>query len=99
MAEGLLKYSSTEGLNLQLGQGGYIYRAPSGITSYSDDTYVAITALEAASAGICNVVVFPTDEAISDQDTILIPVGTTIYGRWKTIVLISGDKVILYKGS
>ena len=61
MGQGLLKYSETEGLNVQLGQGGYIYRAPTTLVAYSDDTYVAITVLGADDDVAAQISLVPID--------------------------------------
>tara|TARA_Y100000310_G_C20268357_1_gene616828 strand:+ start:334 stop:633 length:300 start_codon:yes stop_codon:yes gene_type:complete len=99
MASGIYQFSTQEGLNLELAQAGCIYRAPTGVTGYSDNIYIAVTALEAASASACTVILTSVDSDVADSMTIELPVGTTVYGRWSMVALAANEKVILYKGS
>ena len=99
MASGVHQFSTQEGLNLELGQGGYIYSAPDGITVHSDDVYVAVTALVADDGAACTIFIYPVDDDMGDQDTINLPVGDTVYGRWSSVVVAADEKVIIYKGS
>jgi hypothetical protein len=91
---GLQAYTLQEGLNIELGQGGYDYVA-AGISAVtvSDDTYVAITAIIQAEVTLTSV-----DTDIWDTVTITIPIGMTIYGRWSSVEVAAGDRAIVYRG-
>ena len=99
MASGIHQFSTQEGLNLELAQAGCIYRAPSGVTGYSDNIYIALTALGAGTGSASTVILTPVDSDMGDTVTVKVPVGTTIYGRWKNVALAANEKVIIYKGS
>ena len=91
MANGLQKYTVQESNNLQLGQAGYDIVTNATVNS---DTYVAITAL---TESVVTTVSADTD--IWDTlTTITVPIGTTIYGRWTSVTIASGDTAIVYRG-
>ena len=101
MANGLLKYSAGEAANLQLGQAGYDIIA-GGETAAG--IFVAITVLvgdeaiaDNTAGGTVTAVSVDTDmwESLSTQE---IPEGTTIYGRWNSITMGSGNECIAYRG-
>ena len=99
MASGIYQFSEQEGLNLELGQGGYAYSAEDTLVAYSDDTYIAVTALVGESDDECTVVLSLQDSSMGDSVTISLPVGTTVYGRWSSVAVAANDQVIIYKGS
>ena len=93
----LHKYTLQEGLNLELGQGGYDYVAPSGDSeTISDHTYIAITALTASGGTVT--VITSSDTDIWDTTAVNLPVGVTIYGRWDSVIIADGDIAIVYRG-
>ena len=88
---GLHKLTVQEAENAQLGQGGYKFGASG--SAVEGVEYVAITALSAAQVDTTS-----KDTALFPNLTnLVIPVGTTIYGRWSTIVLDSGT-IMIYRG-
>ena len=93
----LHRYTLQEGLNLELAQGGYDYvNAAFGaqsIASTSDYDYIAVTGMTEAEVQFTS-----ADTDIWDEVTIIIPAGTTIYGRWSGVRVSSGDKAIVYRG-
>ena len=87
----LNKYTVQESNNLKLGQAGYDFVEAATVNSH---TYVAIT----ATVG-CTVTAVSVDTNIWDSLTsVEIPVGTTIYGRWSSVTIGTGDKAIVYRG-
>ena len=97
MPSGIHHFSTQEGLNLELGQGGYIHSTESVIAAYADDTYVAVTALVAASGGESALII--KDLETGEQFNIKIPVGETIHGRWSVVAVLANNEVIIYKGN
>jgi len=101
MANGLLKYATGEALNLQLGQAGYDFVSNATVNS---DIYVAITVLvgseviaDNTASGTVTAVSVDTDMWDS-LSTVEVPEGTTIYGRWSSVTIGSGDTAIVYRG-
>tara|TARA_R100001244_G_scaffold116159_1_gene86175 strand:- start:393 stop:698 length:306 start_codon:yes stop_codon:yes gene_type:complete len=101
MANGLLKYAAGEALNLQLGQAGYDFVSNATVNS---DIYVAITVLvgseviaDNTASGTVTAVSVDTDMWDS-LSTVEVPEGTTIYGRWSSVTIGSGDTAIVYRG-
>jgi hypothetical protein len=101
MANGLLKYSAGEAANLQLGQAGYDFVSNATVNS---DIYVAITVLvgseviaDNTASGTVTAVSVDTDMWDS-LSTVEVPEGTTIYGRWSSVTIGSGDTAIVYRG-
>ena len=90
---GLHKLTVQEAQNAKMAQAGYSVGTSGAYGPNDSGRYVAITALAAAT-------VTTTSE---DTDlwptltTVAVPVGTTIYGRWKTVTQASGT-IIVYKG-
>jgi len=97
MASGLHKYTVQEGINAQLGQGGYdIVEAATVNQSTNPNTeWVAITFIVGTTLTTATAV----DNTIWDDiDGLEVPAGTTIYGRWNVITVGSGDIAICYRG-
>ena len=90
MANGLHKYTVQEAVNAKAGQGGYVYGAASAVAGTE---YVAITAVAAAQVDTTSddTALFP------NLSNVPIPAGATIYGRWTSVTLDSGN-IIVYKG-
>ena len=87
----LNKYTVQESNNLKLGQAGYDIVTNATVNS---DTYVAITALTESV-----VTAVSADTSVWDTlTTITVPIGTTIYGRWTSVTIASGDTAIVYRG-
>ena len=97
MANGLHKYTVQEAENAKLGQGGYdiVTAATVDQTSNPNTEWVAITLLVNSTITAATSV----DTDIWDNISALeVPVGTTIYGRWSSIQIGSGDTAICYRG-
>ena len=106
MANGIHAFTVQEGINAQLGQGGYMFldqAGGSGGGAGTDNTgttatgveYVAITILEAATVTTVsnNTSIYPNLSAIT------VPAGTTIYGRWNKVTLATSNaSAIVYRG-
>ena len=91
MANGLHKYSVQEAQNASLGQAGYDLVSNATVNS---DTYVAITAITESV-----VTTVSEDTSIWDTlTTLTLPIGVTIYGRWSSVQIASGDTAIVYRG-
>ena len=97
MASGIHHLSSQEGLNLELGQGGYEYSAQATVAGFGNDTYIAVTALVADDGSHCTVVLADIDTG--EQVNHSIPVGSTVYGRWSSVILSANEECIIYKGN
>jgi hypothetical protein len=99
MASGIHAFTVQEGVNAQLGQGGYKHIDQAGTdntgTAADGVEYVAITVLEAAT-----ITTVSNDPATyPDLSTITVPAGTTIYGRWNLVtVATSNATAICYRG-
>jgi len=101
MANGLHKYSAGEAGNLQLGQAGYDVVNNATVNSA---IYVAIKVL-VGSEVIADNTASGTVTAVSvdtsiwySLSTVEVPEGTTIYGRWSSVTIGSGDTAIVYRG-
>jgi N-acetylmuramic acid 6-phosphate (MurNAc-6-P) etherase len=101
MANGLNKFTVQEGVNAQLGQGGYDIVTNAAVSAH---TYVAITILvgtEVISGNTASGTVTATSIDTSIWDTITtteVPVGCTIYGRWSAVTIGPNDTAIVYRG-
>ena len=108
MANGLHKFTVQEGVNAQLGQGGYDLVAAATVNAH---TYVAITALVGTTTDLDSTAATGGDYAqgtvsATSVDTnswaslssLEVPVGTTIYGRWSAVTLAANDTAIVYRG-
>ena len=95
------RYNVGEALNVQLGQAGYDLVTNAAV---SDNTYVAITILVGTEVIEDNtasgtVTAVSIDTGIWDSlSTVEVPVGCTIYGRWSSVTIGSGDTAIVYRG-
>ncbi len=98
---GIRSYSTSEANNIQLGQAGYDYVTNATVNS---DTYVAITVLVGSEVIADNTASGTVTAVSSDTDvwdslsTIEVPEGCTIYGRWSSVTIGSGDTAIVYRG-
>ena len=88
------KYSAGEAGSVALGQLGSLL-IPDGNTATHTGPFIAITALSDASVDVSDI----DDIALTMASAadFIIPAGVTIYGRFNTFSLNSGD-VIAYKG-
>ena len=114
----LHKWTTEESKNIELGQAGYeiltvtggsaVSSSVSNSTGLPEVVYYAFTAL----TDNCRITGYdwePSSAAVgstgvdSEYANRPIPIGTTVYGNWKSVVMISGDSGddtgILYKGS
>ena len=90
---GLHKLTVQEAQNAKMAQAGYSTGTSGAFGPNNTGRYVAITALAAATV------------TTTSEDTDLwpnlsgaaVPVGATIYGRWKTVTQDSGT-IVVYKG-
>ena len=106
MAKGLHQYTAGEGVNAQLGQGGYDIIL--GGTTINQTTnpgvnWVAITVLTGSTDDAKNstgsISATSVDTSIWDTlSTIAVPTGATIYGRWSIVTTASNDIAIAYRG-
>ena len=106
MPSGLHAFTVQEGVNAQLGQGGYMHldeAGGSGGGSGTDNTgtaadgveYVAITVLEAATV----TTVSNDTDTYPNLATMTVPAGTTIYGRWNKVTIATSNATALcYRG-
>jgi len=98
---GLNAYTAQEGIALQLGQGGWDIVTNATINAH---TYIAITVLvgsEVISGNTASgtVTAVSVDTELGDSlSTVEVPEGCTIYGRWSSVTLGSGDTAIVYRG-
>ena len=98
---GLNAYTAQEGIALQLGQGGWDIVTNATVSA---NTYVAITMLvgtEIISGNTASGTVTATsvDTELGDSlSSLEVPEGCTIYGRWSSVTLGSGDTAIVYRG-
>ena len=82
-----------ESLGILTGAGGCDYVAAATVNAH---TYMAITALDTDTTTVSATSV---DTDIWDTlSTVEIPSGVTIYGRWTTVAVASGDACIVYRG-
>ena len=89
---GIRSYSTSESNNIQLGQAGADYVTNATVNSH---TYVAIQALTED----CEISATSSDTDVWDSiSTIEVPEGCTIYGRWSSVTIGSGDTAIVYRG-
>jgi hypothetical protein len=101
MALGIGKYTSSEGISLLLGQGGWDIVTNGSVSAH---TYVAITILvgtEIISGNTASGTVTATsaDTALGDSlSSLEVPEGCTIYGRWSAVTIGANDTAIVYRG-
>ena len=86
------KYNANEALNVQLGQAGSDYVTAATVNSH---TYVAIQALSVDAV----VSATSVDTNVWDSlSTVTIKAGQTIYGRYSSVTIASGDFAMVYRG-
>ena len=101
MAIGRGQYTSSEGISLLLGQGGWDIVTNTTVNAH---TYVAITILvgaEVISGNTASGTVTATSADVSLGDSLSsleVPVGCTIYGRWSAVTIGANDTAIIYRG-
>ena len=82
--------SERDSLGILTGAGGADYVSAATVNA---DTYVAITALDAATITATSV-----DNIVwDDLSAIEVPAGCTIYGRWSEVIVGTGDKAYVYR--
>ena len=101
MPIGIGQYTSSEGISLLLGQGGWDIVTNGSVSAH---TYVAITVLvgtEIISGNTASGTVTATsaDTALGDSlSSLEVPEGCTIYGRWSAVTIGANDTAIVYRG-
>ena len=101
MAIGIGQYTSSEGISLQLGQGGWDIVTNASVSAH---TYIAITILigtEVISGNTASGTVTATsaDTSLGDNlSSLEVPEGCTIYGRWSAVTIGANDTAIVYRG-
>ena len=99
MASGIHAFTVQEGVNVQLGQGGYKHIDQAGTDNTGTATtgveYVAITVLEAGT-----ITTVSNDTSLyPNLSAVPVPAGTTIYGRWNLVTIsTSNATAICYRG-
>lgn len=95
---GLHKYTVQESLNAGLGQAGYKYIDDD--ETYNSGTVVAITSLGSTSgSGSATITATSANSTLwDDLSGIELIAGITIFGRWTSVHVASGEAAILYKG-
>jgi hypothetical protein len=89
---GIRSYSTSEANNIQLGQAGADYVTNATVNS---DTYIAIQALSTD----CEISATSADTDVWDSlSSITVLKGQTIYGRWSSVTVASGDFAMVYRG-
>ena len=101
MAIGIGQYTSSEGVSLQLVQGGWDILTNASVSAH---TYIAITILvgtEVISGNTASGTVTATsvDTDLGDSlSSLEVPEGCTIYGRWSAVTIGANDTAIVYRG-
>jgi len=86
------KYNANEALNVQLGQAGSDYVTAATVNSH---TYIAIQALSVDAV----VSATSVDTNVWDSlSTVTVKAGQTIYGRYSSVTIASGDFAMVYRG-
>ena len=105
MANGLQKFTVQEGVNAQLGQAGadIVTATTVNQTTNSGVNWVAITVLvgntDAGEHHTAAITATTVDTDMWDSpSSLVVPVGTTIYGRWSLVTAGTGDTIIAYRG-
>ena len=100
-AGGIGQYTSSEGVSLQLGQGGWDIVTNATV---NDHTYIAITVLVGTEVIADNtasgtVTATSVDTSLGDSlSSLEVPIGCTIYGRWSAVTIGANDTAIVYRG-
>ena len=92
------KFTASEALNVQLGQGGYAYIDQAGTantgTAATGVEYVAVTVLEAGTIATVS-----NDTTTYPNLSAPMPAGATIYGRWNKVTITGANATaICYRG-
>ena len=101
MAIGIGQYTSSEGISLLLGQGGWDIVTNATVNAH---TYVALTILvgtEMISGNTASGTITATSANTDLGDslsTLEVPEGCTIYGRWSSVTIGANDTAIVYRG-
>jgi|TARA_Y100000310_G_C20220974_1_gene595741 hypothetical protein len=98
MASNIRKFSVVEASNINLGQTGNDYVTNATVNS---NTYIAITAL-GTTAGTETTTVTATSSDTNFWDSlsaIEVPAGVTIFGKWSSVQIGSGDAAIVYRSA
>jgi hypothetical protein len=101
MAIGIGQYTSSEGISLLLGQGGWDIVTNATVNAH---TYVALTILvgtEVISGNTASGTITATSANTDLGDslsTLEVPEGCTIYGRWSSVTIGANDTAIVYRG-
>ena len=98
MAKGISKYSVKEAKNIKLGQGGYDYIGAASTINQTTNpgvVWVAITALTSSFTVSATSVDTDVWDSLS---SVTILAGQTIYGRYSTVTVASGDFAMAYRG-
>ena len=101
MGKGLNAYTASEGINVQLGQGGWDIVTNAAISAH---TYIAITILVGSEVIDDNtasgtIAATSVDTDLGDSlSSLEVPVGCTIYGRWSAVTIGANDTAIVYRG-
>ena len=101
MAIGIGQYTSSEGISLLLGQGGWDIVTNATVNSH---TYVALTILVGSEVIADNtasgtVTATSVDASLGDSlSSLEVPIGCTIYGRWSAVTIGANDTAIVYRG-
>ena len=91
------KYNANEALNVQLGQAGsdYVTNETVNQTNHPGVTWVAIQALSVDAVVSATSVDTDVWDSLS---TVTVKAGQTIYGRYSTVTVASGDFAMAYRG-
>jgi hypothetical protein len=98
---GIGQYTSSEGVSLQLGQGGWDIVTNATV---NDHTYIAITVLVGTevigdNTASGTVTATSVDTSLGDSlSSLEVPEGCTIYGRWSAVTIGANDTAIVYRG-
>ena len=101
MAIGIGQYTSSEGISLLLGQGGWDIVTNATVNSH---TYVALTILVGSEVIADNTASGTVTATSANTDlgdslsTLEVPEGCTIYGRWSSVTIGANDTAIVYRG-
>ena len=101
MANGLHKFTVQEGVNAQLGQGGWDIVTNATVNAH---TYIAITVLVGTevigdNTASGTVTATSADTSLGDSlSSLEVPEGCTIYGRWSAVTIGANDTAIVYRG-
>ena len=106
MANGLQKFTVQEGVNAQLGQAGadIVTATTVNQTTNSGVNWVAITVLvgntDAGEHHTAAITATSVDTDMWDSpSSLVVPVGTTIYGKWSAITIAADDIAMVYRES